>query len=123
MRALTSIALAALALLTASESAAREILIPNVVAFARGSYDSLWGTEIRLINPTSSPKSFRVVDWIGSPRQVPYEVTVPAGQTVSVGGFRLYSNWPNPIHGLIERNNNWHFHVADHAEDYIRISC
>jgi hypothetical protein len=95
MRALTSIALAALALLTAAESAAREILIPNVVAFARGSHDSLWGTEVRLINPTTSPKSFRVVDWIGSPRQVPYEVTVPAGQTKTVGGFQLYANWPH----------------------------
>lgn len=93
MRPFTSIALAALALLTAPESAAREILIPNVVAFARGSYDSLWGTEVRLINPTTSPKSFRVVDWIGSPRQVPYEVIVPAGQTTSAGGFGLYSAW------------------------------
>lgn len=90
MRTLISISVAAVALLSAAESAAREILIPNVVAFARGSY------------ATSSPKSFRVVDWIGSPRQVPYEVTVPAGQTTSVGGFGLYSNWPHPFLFVID---------------------
>lgn len=78
-------------LLAARPLSAKEILIPNVVAFARGSYSSLWGTEIRIINPTSSPKSFRVVDWIGSPRQRPYQVTVLPGETVVRGGFGLYT--------------------------------
>lgn len=51
---------AALVLLVvpAGASIAEEILIPNVVAFARGANDSFWATEIRLINPTTSPKTF-----------------------------------------------------------------
>ena len=89
-RAMASAGLLAL-LLAARPLSAKEILIPNVVAFARGSYSSLWGTEIRIINPTSSPKSFRVVDWIGSPRQRPYQVTVLPGETVVRGGFGLYT--------------------------------
>ena len=79
--------------LIASEGSAREVLIPNVVAFARGANAAFWGTEIRLINPTSVPRSFRVVDWIGSGRQVPFEATVPAGVTRVVGGWELYSAW------------------------------
>ena len=89
-RAMASAGLLTL-LLAARPLSAKEILIPNVVAFARGSYSSLWGTEIRIINPTSSPKSFRVVDWIGSPRQRPYQVTVLPGETVVRGGFRRCS--------------------------------
>ncbi len=89
-RAMASAGLLTL-LLAARPLSAKEILIPNVVAFARGSYSSLWGTEIRIINPTSSPKSFRVVDWIGSPRQRPYQVTVLPGETVVRGGFGLYT--------------------------------
>lgn len=91
MRTRVAAAAMALSLISARTVSAREVLIPNVVAFARGSYGSLWGTEIRLINPTSSPKSFRVVDWIGSPRQVPYAVTVLPGETVISGGFGLYT--------------------------------
>lgn len=85
------IACLALVLLATRALVAREILIPNVVAFARGSYDALWGTEIRLINPTSTAKSFRVVDWIGSPGQVPFETSIPPGETAIVGGYGLYT--------------------------------
>ncbi|MFN7988835.1 MAG: hypothetical protein U0529_15290 [Thermoanaerobaculia bacterium] len=87
--------LAALVLLVvpASVGAADEILIPNVVAFAWGTNDAFWGTEIRLINPTNSPKTFRVVEWIGSPRARPFSKVVGSGETLVVGGWELYTDW------------------------------
>jgi len=83
--------------LFASEGAAREILIPNVAAFVRGANSSFWATEIRLINTTPVASSFRVVEWIGSPRYLPFETVVAPGATKVIGGWELYSGWPvNP---------------------------
>ncbi|MBK8595716.1 MAG: hypothetical protein IPN83_09035 [Holophagales bacterium] len=79
--------------LSANASLATEVLIPNVVAFVRGANDSFWGTEIRVINPTTAPKSFRVVDWIGSPRARRFSSVVGAGETLVVGGWELYADW------------------------------
>jgi len=80
-----------------SQVYAREILIPNVAAFVRGANASFWATEIRLVNTTPVASSFRVVDWIGSPRVLLFETVVPPGATKVIGGWELYSGWPvNP---------------------------
>lgn len=84
----------------ANVGVASEILIPNVVAFARGANDSFWGTEIRIINPTTSPKSFSVSEWIGSPRNILFSRVVGGGETLVVGGWELYADWMNPAGGF-----------------------
>lgn len=93
MKRLATLAALLLLVYPAGASTAEEILIPNVVAFARGANDAFWGTEIRLINPTTSPKTFQVVEWIGSPRARPFSKVVGAGETLVVGGWALYTDW------------------------------
>lgn len=79
------------AICAASPATAKRVVIPNVAAFVLGANGSLYGTEVRFINPTSSSKQFACRDWIGSEGWQPLEYTVPAGATLPVGGWTLYN--------------------------------
>jgi hypothetical protein len=79
------------AICAASPAAAKRVVIPNVAAFVVGANGSLYGTEVRFINPTASSKQFACTDWIGSEGWQPLEYTVPAGAILPVGGWVLYN--------------------------------
>lgn len=117
MKRLATLAALVLLVYPAGASTAEEILIPNVVAFARGANDSFWGTEIRLINPTTSPKTFRVVEWIGSPRARPFSKVVGAGETLVVGGWELYTDWGDNGGGLYPTGQAEYGAAVCEAED------
>ena len=76
----------------AAGQATKRVVIPNVAAFVLGANGSLYGTEVRFFNPTSLPKRFVVVDWIGSEGWKSLEFTVPAGATAPVGGWNIYNS-------------------------------
>ena len=87
---------ALLALLSLSTPAPAQtthrVVIPNVAAFVLGRNGSLYGTEIRFYNPTSSSKRFVFVDWIGTEGWKPLEDTVLPGGTLPIGGWTVFNN-------------------------------
>lgn len=117
MKRFAALAILAFLAVPARASTAEEILIPNVVAFARGTNDAFWGTEIRLINPTSSPKTFQVVEWIGSPRARPFSKVVGSGETLVVGGWELYTDWGDTGGGLYPSEQAEYGAAVCEAED------
>jgi hypothetical protein len=68
-----------------------EILLPALAAHVEGANSAVWASEVRVTNFSSAPKTFRIVDWIGTPGWTPSEYTVPPGATTSISGWAIYA--------------------------------
>jgi hypothetical protein len=79
------------AICAALPATAKRVVIPNVSAFVLGKNESLYGTEVRFYNPTSTTKRFVVVDWIGTEGWKPFEYTVVPGGILPIGGWILFN--------------------------------
>jgi hypothetical protein len=83
--------LAVACLLPVFSARGAEVVIPTIVTFSTGYNDSVWGSEVRVINRTAMPKRFAVVDWIGAPNFGPKEYEVAPGAVLSLGGWQIYN--------------------------------
>lgn len=70
----------------------QEVLVPGIAGRVVGAFGSDWATEIRITNPSSTPKSFSTTDWIGTPGWRPKTWTVPAGQILAISGTELFGD-------------------------------
>lgn len=105
---ITRISLAALcAVILTSELHAREVVVPNVAGHTVGFGGILWGTELRVTNPTGLSGTVTVKDWIGTAGWQASSFTVPAFSTLSVGGWSLFNpaayveDHPEPVFGAV----------------------
>ncbi|MDL2717196.1 MAG: hypothetical protein PT977_05535 [Acidobacteriota bacterium] len=95
---------ALLAFLAAGAQGA-EILLPAIAARVEGANSAIWASEVRVTNFSSAPKTFRIVDWIGTPGWIPSAYSIPPGATTSISGWAIYvgsranerSSSPNPF--------------------------
>jgi hypothetical protein len=81
-----------LGLLLCAPLLGQEILIPSIAGRVVGAFGSDWATEVRITNPSSTPKSFSTTDWIGTPGWSPKTWTVPAGQILAISGTELFGD-------------------------------
>lgn len=102
MRHLATLGAAALAVLYASRLPAAEVVLPSVAVDVLGRSTEMeiptpvhFSTEVRVTNLTGTPKSFSVVDWIGTCGFSPSQHTVEPGATLSLGGWSLFGHAPD----------------------------
>jgi hypothetical protein len=82
---------AALLAFLAADAHGAEVLLPALAAHVEGANSAVWASEVRVTNLSSAPRTFRIVDWIGTPGWIPSEYSIPPGATTSISGWAIYA--------------------------------